>query len=63
MRFSSLRAPAAIARANLGGPPLQLRQCREVVDFVLATLAIHWNVLDVTACSAEPVIVIWLVCG
>ena len=32
-------------------------------DCVLATFAIHWNLLDVTACSAEPVTVIWLVCG
>ncbi len=56
---SSLRAPAAINALRISpAHPFNCASAAEVVACVLATLAIHWNVLDVTAFSAEPVIVI-----
>ena len=59
IEISSLRAPAAISALRIWAVhPFNCARAAEVVGWVLATLAIHWNVLEVTFCSAEPVIVI-----
>jgi len=59
--ISSLRAPAARSALRIWAvQPFNCVRAAEVVDCVLATFAVHSNELEVTDCSAEPVIVIWL---
>src|ERR1039458_2082358 len=54
--ISCLKAPAANSARRISAVhPFICASAADVVDCVLDTFADHWNSLDVTACTAEPV--------